>query len=199
MTWTIRPRSEGPGGLHYWSEGQGPALVLIHGVGLRAEAWGGVMPLLAPHFMVYAVDMPGHGASPLNNTTTLVDYTERFAAFIAALDAPVAVAGHSMGAFIALEIASAHPESLHSVAALNAVFERTEDASQAVQARATCLKDHGPSDPTPTLQRWFGAAPSGEHLAAAIACRTWLTDAHHDGYARAYWSLPTTMGRPARH
>ena len=186
MTWTIRPRSEGPGGLHYWSEGQGPALVLIHGVGLRAEAWGAMVPLLAPHVTIYAVDMPGHGASPLNDTVTLADYTDRFAAFIAALDTPVAVAGHSMGALIALDLATSHSENLHSVAALNAVFERTADAAQAVRARAAALTENGPSDPMPTLERWFGADPTGEQRAAATACRTWLTQANRKGYAQAY-------------
>jgi len=40
--------------------GAGEPLLLIHGVGLRAEAWGPQMRLEAH---VFAVDMPGHGDS----------------------------------------------------------------------------------------------------------------------------------------
>lgn len=186
MIWTTRPRSEGPAALHFWSEGQGPALVLIHGVGLRAEAWGAMMPLLSPHFTVYAVDMPGHGASPLRGAATLPDYTDRFADFIRGLDGPVAVAGHSMGAMIALAMTHAHPDAVQSVGALNAVFERTPEATQAVRARAAALKNHGLSDPTLTLQRWFGASPTGPRQDAAAACRDWLNSADPEGYAQAY-------------
>lgn len=186
MTWTTQPRSEGPGGLHYWAKGQGPALVLIHGVGLRAEAWGAMVPLLTPHFTVYAVDMPGHGASPLDGATRLADYSTRFAQLIEGMDGAVAIAGHSMGAMIALDLAITHPKSVRSIAALNAIFERTPDATQAVQARAAALRDSGPNDPTPTLQRWFSTAPSGAHLAASQACQAWLTTADADGYSNAY-------------
>lgn len=197
MTWTIQPRSEGPGGLHYWSEGKGPALVLIHGVGLRAEAWAAMMPLLAAHFTVFAVDMPGHGASPLSSTRTLSDYTERFATFIGALDDSVAVAGHSMGALIALDLAASRPGTLHSVAALNAVFKRTTVAARAVRVRAEGLRTGQKSDPAPTLARWFGAAPTGAHQIAAKACHEWLSQADPDGYAQAYEVFASHDG-PAR-
>ena len=197
MTWTTRPRSEGPGGLHYWSEGHGPALVLIHGVGLRAEAWGAMMPLLAPQFTVYAVDMPGHGASPLQGSASLDDYTRRFAALIQSMGAPVAVAGHSMGAMIALDLAIAHPEHFRSASALNAIFERTPEAARAVQARARGLADGDRTDPTATLERWFGAAPDGPGQAAAKACRNWLTRADAKGYAQAYAVFADHHG-PAR-
>lgn len=186
MTWTTRPRSEGPGGLHCWSTGTGPALVLIHGVGLRAEAWGAMVPLLAAQFTVHAVDMPGHGGSPLNDTRTLADYTARLGQFIHALGTPAHVAGHSMGAMIALDLALRQPTLVTSVAALNAIFERGADAARAVQSRAAALTQSGVSDPTPTLERWFGAAPTGPLHAAATACRNWLTSVDPQGYATAY-------------
>lgn len=186
MTWTIRPRSEGPGGLHYWSEGKGPALVLIHGVGLRAEAWGAMVPLMASNCTVFAVDMPGHGASPLDDTKTLPDYTDRFAAFVDALNGPVAVAGHSMGALIALDLAASRPACVASVAALNAVFERSPDAAKAVQDRASALKTFGRPDPAPTLARWFGTRPTGARQTTAKACHQWLLEADQAGYAQAY-------------
>jgi (E)-2-((N-methylformamido)methylene)succinate hydrolase len=183
MIWTTRPRSEGAGRLAYWVDGQGPALVLIHGVGLRAEAWAGVVPHLAKHCAVYAVDMPGHGESPLDGATDLPEFVSRIAAFISALNQPVWVAGHSMGAMIALELAACLPDRITGVAALNAIYHRMPEAAQAVQARAGALDGQTVLSPEPTLARWFGDAPTG---ALAEACRGWLSTVDPKGYATAY-------------
>lgn len=185
MTWITRPRSEGPGGLAYWREGEGPALVLLHGVGLRAEAWGAMMPELAAHHTVYALDMPGHGATPLGTITALSDYVDRITAFVQTLEGPIAVAGHSMGAILALHTANALPAKVTAVAALNAIYRRSPQAAEAIQNRAAALAE-GATDPDPTLARWFGDAPTGSDKACADACRGWLTSVDHDGYATAY-------------
>ncbi len=185
MTWTTRPRFEGPGGLAYWREGAGPALVLIHGVGLRAEAWGAMMPLLATEYAVYALDMPGHGDSHLSNVSSLADYATRIANFVETLEGPVAVAGHSMGAILSLHVARALPKKVNAVAAINAIYRRTPEAAQAVRDRAASLAT-GKADPAPTLARWFGDAPVGDKKACADACRDWLTNVDYAAYAAAY-------------
>jgi len=51
-------------GLAYERHGSGPALVLLHGVGHRRQAWQPVLDLLTPHRTVLTVDLPGHGESP---------------------------------------------------------------------------------------------------------------------------------------
>ena len=50
--------------LAYERQGNGPELVLLHGVGHRRQAWNAVLGLLAPHRTVITVDLPGHGDSP---------------------------------------------------------------------------------------------------------------------------------------
>ncbi|WP_299831062.1 alpha/beta fold hydrolase [uncultured Roseobacter sp.] len=186
MTWTTRPRSEGAGALAYCAEGRGPAVVLIHGVGLRAEAWNAVSKALAPDFTVYTLDMPGHGASPLAGAAQLNDYVARVLTFIHTLDAPIYFAGHSMGAMIAVEVAAQAPEKVAAVAGLNAIYRRSAEAAAAVQSRAAALMHLTAPDPAPTLARWFGAAPSGATVEAAAACRAWLMEVDPDGYAAAY-------------
>ncbi len=186
MTWTTRPRSEGGGGLQFFAQGRGVPLVLIHGVGLRGEAWNAVLPFLSPRFYVCAIDMPGHGGSPLDNSATLADFTHRCADFIDTLDQPAYVAGHSMGALIALRLSVDLSHRIRGVAALNPVFRRSPKAARAVQARAKALTETGAPDPTDTLHRWFGAAPVGDAKAASEACRAWLTGGNAQGYAAAY-------------
>lgn len=51
-------------GLAYERRGEGPELVLLHGLGHRRQAWNAVIDLLTPHRTVIAVDLPGHGDSP---------------------------------------------------------------------------------------------------------------------------------------
>lgn len=186
MIWTTLQRSRGAGALGYVQGGDGPALILLHGVGLRAEAWGAMMPQLMAQYTVYAVDMPGHGDSPLNGSTTLADFTDRIAEFAAALATPFCVAGHSMGAMIAVELALALPDQTTGVAALNAIFERTPNAARAVQSRAAALDWTSTGDPAATLERWFGTKPSGSLLSARNACANWLTSGNPEGYATAY-------------
>lgn len=54
--------------LAYERHGEGPELVLLHGVGHRRQAWNAVLPLLAPRRTVITVDLPGHGESPALKT-----------------------------------------------------------------------------------------------------------------------------------
>lgn len=53
-----------PAGTSYLATGQGQPVVLIHGVGLNKEMWGGQVVGLATKYRVIAYDMLGHGASP---------------------------------------------------------------------------------------------------------------------------------------
>ena len=48
---------------HVQRMGQGPVLLLLHGTGASTHSWRDVMPRLATHFTVLAVDLPGHGFS----------------------------------------------------------------------------------------------------------------------------------------
>ena len=66
MIWTTQPRFELTKNLSGWRSGSGsggengelPSLILIHGVGLRAESWRAMLPLLTPHFRVTVPTFP---------------------------------------------------------------------------------------------------------------------------------------------
>ena len=47
----------------YYAEGNGPALILVHGIASSSRTWRQVIPRLAERFTVIAPDMLGHGAS----------------------------------------------------------------------------------------------------------------------------------------
>ena len=60
MIWTTRPRSRA-GPITMISQGKGPPVLLIHGVGLRAEAWAGQIDVLAT--FNYSCGLAGVGVS----------------------------------------------------------------------------------------------------------------------------------------
>jgi len=179
MTWTTRLRSKS-GDLAFIETGSGPLVLLIHGVGLRAEAWGAQIDVLAKSHRVRAVDMPGHGESArLGGTPTLADYSDAIAGIISE---PALVIGHSFGAMIALDMAARMPEKLRGVAALNGIYRRSQAAKHAVAARANSLDGTTVADPTPTLDRWFG----NDTTSARTACEHWLRTVDPAGYRDAY-------------
>ncbi|MGS4886163.1 alpha/beta fold hydrolase [Roseibium sp. MB-4] len=179
MIWTTRRRSD-QGGLACIQEGEGPRVLLLHGVGLQADAWAAQVPDLASHFQVIAPDMPGHGHSGrLVGRASLSAYSDTVAQL---LDGPTVVAGHSMGAMIALDIAARYPELVAGVAALNSIYRRSDAAKQTVLHRAQNLGSETGPNPEPTLDRWFGTEPSE----ARSACEAWLKGADLYGYRTAY-------------
>lgn len=179
MTWTIRPRCK-LGALAAISNGAGPEVLLVHGVGLRAEAWCGQLGALAQRCHVLAVDLPGHGESPRLGTTPKISaFTDAIAVN---LTKPMVVVGHSFGAMIALDIATRYPGLVHGVAALNGIFRRDTSAKEAVLARSALLDGMTAVDPSVTLTRWFGSDPSTER----DACQTWLSEIDPAGYRDAY-------------
>ncbi|MGX9357403.1 alpha/beta fold hydrolase [Roseobacteraceae bacterium S113] len=194
MTWTTRPRSKAPCGLAVWRTGSGPALILIHGVGLRAEAWAAMLPALSTRFEVHAIDMPGHGGSPQTGCVDMSDYVSKIMEYMSHLKYHVNIAGHSMGAILALELAAALPKQVTSVAALNGIYRRSDVARDAVRARAAALPREGTSDPTKTLERWFGAAPEGALREARDACGNWLRGVDPVGYKSAYTAFAESDG-----
>ena len=187
MIWTTRQRSD-RSGLAAIVAGEGAQIVLLHGVGLRAEAWNRQIDAFSERYHVTALDMPGHGDSAVRpNLTRVSDYAD---AVLGAFDGPALIVGHSMGAMIALDLAARAPERVRGVVALNAIFERSAAAADAVQARAAELDGVTVADPKGALDRWFGA----DETAECAACRDWLGSVTPLGYKAAYTAFAHDPG-----
>ena len=191
MTSLTLPRSRSDLGVAFHQAGDhGAPLVLVHGVGLRAESWFQQIEALRADYRIYAVDMPGHGHSRrLDDAAPSLDhFTDRLAGFVrAVIGEPVIVAGHSMGALVALDLAARHGDLCMGVAALNAVYGRSAEACEAILERADSLQGATGEDmASAPVKRWFGDNPKGHERAMAAHCRGWLDDADRRGYADAY-------------
>jgi pimeloyl-ACP methyl ester carboxylesterase len=102
--------------LHYEVEGpaDGPVVVLVHGLGGRAEDWRNLAPYIAKAgFRVYLPDLIGYGRSqkPRDFSYSVHDEAQVVSGFLDALRLQqVDLGGWSMGGAIVQHIAADHPE-----------------------------------------------------------------------------------------
>jgi pimeloyl-ACP methyl ester carboxylesterase len=103
--------------LRYFLGGQGPPLVLVHGLGGAAVNWIEVARTLAGRFRLLVPDLPGHGgSSPLVDAATLDPYADRLARLAEHEGIErAAFAGHSLGALVALRLAVGRPERVSAL------------------------------------------------------------------------------------
>lgn len=158
----------------HWTTGGGPDLVLIHGVGLDRSMWYRCLPELARRHRVTVVDLRGHGRSPRAEPgTTLAD----LAADIAEMPiGPAHVAGFSLGALVAQELALAVPGRVRSLTLVSSVARRGPEEAAAVRARLDRAVADFEGSARAAVDRWFSAEWSAreprlreEVLAALLA------------------------------
>lgn len=183
-----RLRGDLQGSTRYSRTGQGEPLVLLHGLGMRSSIWAPQVAALKDDYDVVTLDMLGHGGSSLPPADpTLADYAGQVLSVLDALQVTAAhVAGHSMGALIALEFALTHPGRVLSVAALNGVYCRSAAQKAAALQRAAALEADGVPSPADTLARWFGDPVPASLAAQAETARAMLETVNPLGYARTY-------------
>jgi len=102
----------GPHRIHYLTMGEGPPLVLVHGLAMRAKDWSPVLQDLGRGRRVYALDLLGSGDSdqPTDAEYSVRQQTEIVRGFIDALSLQQPdVLGISMGGWIALRYAAENP------------------------------------------------------------------------------------------
>jgi pimeloyl-ACP methyl ester carboxylesterase len=95
-------------------EGQGPAILLLHGFGAAIDWWDNIAAELAAHHRVIRVDLIGHGgtAAPAAGYA-ITRQAQLAAALLDKLDVDhVTVIGHSMGGEVAVALAENDPERI---------------------------------------------------------------------------------------
>jgi pimeloyl-ACP methyl ester carboxylesterase len=97
--------------LHLVEAGEGPALVLLHGLAATHVNWEHTIAAFADRWRVIAPDLPGHGASAKPNAPYTIDF---YAGLIRSLGRELGVreavvAGNSLGGQIAIELGATYP------------------------------------------------------------------------------------------
>jgi pimeloyl-ACP methyl ester carboxylesterase len=113
--------------LHYLDEGQGPPLVLLHGLGSMVEDFvlSGLVREAARNYRVIAFDRPGYGHSerPRRFRYGAAAQAELVRKALQALDVhrPI-VLGHSWGTLVALALALEHPQVPRSLVLASGLY-----------------------------------------------------------------------------
>ncbi|MFC1878453.1 alpha/beta fold hydrolase [Chloroflexota bacterium] len=114
--------------LNYTSQGQGPAVILIHGMITSHRDWAALIPeLTANGFQALAVDMFGHGDSPKPNMPKLYNFKVVYGTLVEWIDSldierPFILVGHSMGGYMSLMYTLRRPEDVRALALLDPLY-----------------------------------------------------------------------------
>ncbi|NOY36965.1 MAG: alpha/beta fold hydrolase [Chlorobi bacterium] len=102
--------------LYYRETGEGPALIIIHGLYGSSDNWMSIARKLSPYFHVYLIDQRNHGHSPHSDVHDYPSMCEDLAGFISEKNIvrPV-ILGHSMGGKTAMFYATCHPEEVSAL------------------------------------------------------------------------------------
>lgn len=156
-------------GVRYYYEihGQGEPLLLLHGGLGNIDMFGPVLPALARHRQVIAVDLHGHGRTALGGRPiSLIDMGDDLAVVLRELGyEQVDVLGYSMGGGVAFRLAVQHPGLVRRLAMVSAGFaqdgfhpEMLPQQAQVGAAMAEYMKD------TPMYQSYAAVAPHPEEF-----------------------------------
>jgi pimeloyl-ACP methyl ester carboxylesterase len=167
MTEPVRRNAElGDGAMSYlaWPR-SGVPVNFAHANGFNAQTYGSILSPLADDFHVFACDLRGHGFSSLPASPglarewmifrdDLIAYLDRIA------DAPVILAGHSMGATASLMAAAAAPERVRALVLFEPVLitpvaRRDSNPSPDLAERSLRRRHMFPS-PEAALDSWRG-------------------------------------------
>lgn len=102
--------------LYYEKYGEGQPFLLVHGNGETHEIFDVLIPELAEHYTVYAIDSRGHGLSASPKELHYMDMADDMAAFIDALElkAPLFYGVRFAPLIISLESLSGYFEAKRS-------------------------------------------------------------------------------------
>src|ERR1035441_2233386 len=97
--------------------GDGPVMLLVHGLGGAHLNWMAVAPQLAAQHRVFALDLPGFGRSPLaGRRSTIAANVDLLTRAITRLSrGPIVLMGNSMGGLLSIGAAALHPSLIDAL------------------------------------------------------------------------------------
>ena len=113
--------------MYYELHGEGAPLVLIHGGGSTIEStFGTMLPMLARHYNVIAVELQAHGrTSDRDAPETFEQDASDVAALLRKLRIPKAsILGFSNGGSTTLEMAIRYPDTVHKIIVIAGAYKR---------------------------------------------------------------------------
>ncbi len=163
--------------VHYLDcAGDGPMIVLLHGLSANANEFGGLINAgLSPRYRVVAPDLRGRGRS--GKPLTGYRMADHAADVMALLDmigvGSVVMGGHSFGGLLAIYIAAHFPDRVSRVIVIDAAIQMHPDVRKMIQPSLDRL-----GKVLPSVGAYISEMQTAPHLAG-------FWDSAIDGYFRA--------------
>ncbi len=175
-------------------DGDGDAVVMVHGLGGTTNTWTPLVPALS-HMKRIRIELPGagrsHRAYALQNALSidvLVDAVLRVCAQLGVSRAHFA--GHSLGTIVCQHLAARAPERVRSLALFGALLAPPEPARQGLKTRAAKARDEGMFGIADAIVQGALSSSTREQLPVAVAfVRESLLAQDPEGYARSCEAL----------
>ena len=170
-------------------DGEGEAVLLIHGLGGTSNVWTPVLPALSRHRAIRP-DLPGSGRSHrVEGPLTIARFVEAMQRVCVALRLDrVHVAAHSLGTIVALHLAVEAPRLVKSLALFGPLASPPDAARAGIRARGAKARAEGDGGMQAIADALLQTAVSAETRArrpmAVAAVRELLMRQCPDGYAR---------------
>ena len=175
-------------------DGEGDAVLMIHGLGGTSNIWTPLLPGLA-RFRTVRPDLPGSGRSHRVEGTLSIDR------FVRALMRVCGAAGverahvvaHSMGTIVALHLAALEPRLVRSLALFGPLSAPADPSRGPIRARAAKARSEGEPGMQQIADAIVQAATASETRSrrpvAVAAVRESLMRQSPEGYARSCEAL----------
>jgi pimeloyl-ACP methyl ester carboxylesterase len=146
-------------------EGEGPAVVLVHGLGADSHDWNWQIPELARRYRTVAVDLRGHGASSVPASGYgIAEHVDDLVAVLDGLGIDRAVVvGHSLGGLVVAAFAISYPDRVAAVVEVDPAYGYDPAWPDGFRAVADAIDESGP-EATLAAMEAFWTATTPDHL-----------------------------------
>lgn len=172
--------------------GTGPALVLLHPLGVDHRMWDSAVARLKNRFTVLAYDFPGHGETPVPaGPYRIEDLSAQLAALLDwAGVARLHVGGMSLGGLVAQHFAATRPKRVERLILADTTSRYVDDMRAMWVKRAADARSAGTASLTDgILKIWFTDAFRTQDPAAVRYVRECFARTPGEGYALACEAL----------
>lgn len=151
--------------LHYETEGDGPPVVFIHGLGATSNVWHAQRAALSKYFRVIVYDRSGCGRSPQAADGYSIDgWADELAGLLDHLEiSTTVVVGHSLGSMIAQRFAAKYATRTRALVLAGGEAVLTPDGKGVLTERAAMIESQGL---TAAVDPWLAGVLSAATRAA---------------------------------
>lgn len=187
---TTHSKTHSADGTPVWISGDGPTVILAHGVLMDHRMWGPQVEALSEQYRVCCFDMLGHGEAPdPPGERMLDDFVGQLHDVVQLVcdEEPSVLCGFSMGGLVSQAYAIEHHSDLSGLMLLNTVYDRTPEQTMRVRERFEGNLSIGVENAVESgRRRWFKERDRATRADAIEEILGWIGDGDFAAKSKAH-------------